>query len=512
MHARVRETVLEMRRSNPAWNRAAILLLITAAAYSRSWAELWPLWERKNDTYTHGTLVALIALWLVWRARRFVVGLTPRMSLHALPALFLASALWLLAANANLFLVHIAWWPILAFVILWAGCGWQVASKFVFPLGFLYFAIPVWEYLKPPLQVLAATAVGLLTKLAGITAAVDGPYVVLPGATIYIALGCSGVHFLSVAIAVGVLAGIFRNDSIPTRCLIVLIAGALAIVFNWLRILIIIFGYLHPELRAYLENIDHLTLGWWVFAFDLVVFYLALRWVPASELRSSAETEAAPPPRARRDTAGFVITFVAAVALPVAAGIAPRLQEYPPPSTAVMPLPEGATRISPDYRWRPRFRGFVSEHRLAYLDTSGRVIEVYRNEYHRQAQDAELISKGTYVFDPERFEEQEAEVSFLFDGDGVAIRAKYVELLDLDGQRWAAVYTYFVDGKAIADRRLVQLTTAFRSFFGLPVAGVLAVATNCDADCASARSSLERAFLAAHDAYRSTRRSENDLS
>ncbi|MGB7215768.1 MAG: hypothetical protein WBE98_12090, partial [Gammaproteobacteria bacterium] len=119
---------------------------------------------------------------------------------------------------------------------------------------------------------------------------------------------------------------------------------------------------------------------------------------------------------------------------------------------------------------------------------------------------------GTYVFDPERFEEQEAEVSFLFDGDGVAIRAKYVELLDLDGQRWAAVYTYFVDGKAIADRRLVQLTTAFRSFFGLPVAGVLAVATNCDADCASARSSLERAFLAAHDAYRSTRRSENDLS
>ena len=52
-----------------AWNRCVVLLLIITAVYFQTWADLWPLWENRNATYTHGVLIAAVFLWLVWRSR-----------------------------------------------------------------------------------------------------------------------------------------------------------------------------------------------------------------------------------------------------------------------------------------------------------------------------------------------------------------------------------------------------------------------------------------------------------
>ncbi len=183
----------------------------------------------------------------------------------------------------NILIVHATLWPLLAFVALWAGVGLRAASRLAFPLSFLYFAIPIWDYLKPPLQAVTSIMVGLLTSAFGIPATLDGPYVTMPTGTIFIHQGCSGAEFLGVALVIGVLAGVLRDDVLRTRILILIFAGLLSMAFNWLRIVLIVVAYQHPALKDAYESIGHMNFGWWIFALDLVVFSLVLRFVPRSE-------------------------------------------------------------------------------------------------------------------------------------------------------------------------------------------------------------------------------------
>ena len=58
--------------------------------------------------------------------------------------------------------------PMLALTATWAAGGWALARVAAFPLLFLYFALPLWELLNPPLQLLTAVVNLWLTRLAGI--------------------------------------------------------------------------------------------------------------------------------------------------------------------------------------------------------------------------------------------------------------------------------------------------------------------------------------------------------
>lgn len=497
-----------MRRI-PAWNRSALLLLTAVTVYFQTWADLWPYWEHKNATYTHGTLIALTSIWLVWRSRPALVGVAPRANPFVLPIVLLLSAVWLLLARANVFIVHAMLWPVLAFAILWAGTGWRVASKFVFPLSFLYFAIPVWDYLKPPLQAITSTMVGILTTIAGLPAIVNGPTVTLPDATIFIALDCSGAHFLSVAIAVGVLAGAIRGDSARTRILIVILAGLLSMIFNWVRILLIVLAYLNADLRHGLETMGHYTFGWWVFAIDLVAFYLALRWIPhsARPAPSASPTHShTAEPQSVSDTRVFLSTFAALLLLPASSWAVQRAHDYPSGLQAAIPIPGVSEPLSPDVRWQPKFQGAAWQHRVAYVWPPGRVIELYRNEYHEQSQAAELTGVGAVLFDPDTFTVRAAASVRISLDASHSIAATRVELADTAQQPWVAFYTYIVGDHTVGSAVQAQFLTAYHALYRRTAAGVLAVAAPCTPNCTTVSATLEQALASARQAYQQAQR------
>lgn len=495
-----------MMRSIPAWSRSVLLLALAVAVYFQTWVDLWPYWENKNATYTHGTLVALVTLWLIWRARPALDGVPLSGSPPALVPVLVLSAAWLLAAKTNVLVAYAMLWPALAFSIVWAGVGRQAALKLAFPLSYLYFAIPIWDYLKPPLQTITSAVVGFLTGLAGITATIDGPYITVRGGTIYIALDCSGAHFLCVSLAVAVLAGVLRGDRLPTRLLILLLAAALSMIFNWLRVLLIVLAYLHPGLKHTLETIGHLTFGWWVFALDLLVFYLALRFVPTSPGRPEQRSS----PGLEKPHSGGIYRLAAAVLaaalLPVSSWALSRGESYPGTVDAPIALPGARAAVSPDPRWQPYFEGPAWEHRVAYLHSDGPIIEVYRNEYHRQSQGKELISNGAVLFDPAVFATHSSAIVHLRRGGRPTVEANRVELVDKLGNPWLALYTYVVDQETIANALHVQLITALRSLYGRTTAGVLAVAVPCARDCAALESQLRDVMLQIYDAYQSAPR------
>ena len=487
-----------------AWGQAILLLLIVIGIYLQTWIDIWPYWENKNATYTHGTLVAMVAVWLTWRARSTVNWIQPTPSVRALALVVVLSAVWLMAEKAGLFIVYTTLWPLLAFVTLWAGLGLSVAFRFAFPLSFLYFAIPIWDYLKPPLQVITSTMAQLLTSILGIPAAFDGPYATLPTGTIFIARDCGGAHFFSVALAVGVLAGVLRRDNLRTRILIVIVAGLLSMIFNWLRIVLIVLAYLHPSLKDGLETMGHLTFGWWVFALDLVVFSLVLRYVPRSdshhgERRTRRQTAA----DRRKNSFGLFVATIAAIVLPAIAWTLPRFDAYPSaiPNSDLHTFSTGSDLLSPDLRWRPYYPGAAWEERFAILLDGGIAVEIYGNQYHSQAQGSELISRASYLFDPMTFSTNSSSVIYLQDSQNRSLLANRVILTDSAGNPWVAFYTYFVDNEPIVSGRRVQLLTALRSMYARTTAGVVAAAIPCVESCKSHSSDVEDAFFGLVEIY-----------
>lgn len=494
--------LLDRLQISQAWLASAALIALSVAAYFQTFRELWPLWEHKNATYTHGSLVALVAIWLVWRRREWLIDRSPAPSLTAMPVALLLSAAWLLAARSNLMLAHMLLWPVLTLAIVWAGAGLAAARAMAFPVGFLYFAVPVWEVLKPPLQAIASVTVGFLTELAGVQAIVEGPYVLLPRDTVYIALDCSGAHFLSVALAVGALAGELRRDNWKMRLGILVFAAALSMVFNWLRIFLIVLAYLDPDLKDTLETMGHYTFGWWVFALDLVVFFLAMRALPPPEVRAERMPRLPTSRSSLAVSAGIPLALAAALVLPATSWALTWKSAYPPVPDAAPALAGLTGPVAADPQWRPGMQGAAWTHRAAYIAGEGRVVELYQAVYHRQAQGSELIGGGRSLFDPLEFrlvERARLAVPGL-GADGAVVNR--LQLETPGGRGWLALYAYVVDGRVMAGERATQLWTGARAMFGHPVASVLAVAAPCVPDCAAVEPHLAAVFAAAFEAYR----------
>jgi exosortase len=479
-----------------------------AVTYSQTWVEIWRYWEGETGLYLHGILVAIAAVWLLWRAMSAVETIETTPSTLAVPVVLLLSTSWVLAEKANVFIVYVALWPILAFAVLWVGLGLRAASEFSSPLGFLYFAIPVWDFLQPPLQAITSTMVGIFMYIFGMPAVLDGPYITLPTARLFIAEDCSGAYFLCVALAVGVLAGITRCDAPRTRLLLLVIAGSLSMAFNWIRILLIALAYLHPGLNKAMDWMGgHELLGWSVFAIGLFVFGQVLRFIPRTpyphpETQRPAQSVSSRP----KNYAGLWMSVFALVLLPVITWALPRFDAYPAglPRTGLALLRAKADLVPPDLRWSPHFPGAVWEDRLALMKDGGIMLEVYGNRYHEQTQGSELISSVSNLFDPASFALGSSEIVELVGSKGQPMHARLGLLSHNSGSSWLTMYTYFVDSDPVTSIRRVQLITGLRSMHSRSTAGIIAVAMPCIEVCESHISDLEDTFIRAFEDYRDT--------
>jgi hypothetical protein len=275
--------------------------------------------------------------------------------------------------------------------------------------------------------------------------------------------------------------------------------------FNWLRILLIVLAYQHPDLKDAFETMGHLTFGWWVFALDLVVFGLVLRFVPRAAIEDVEKRPPDPGTAIRwNNTTGLSLATLAAVILPAIAWVLPQFDTYP------TEMPDANLRVSaarfdltaPDLRWSPHYPGSAWEQRYAVQTASGTTVEIYGNQYHEQSQGSELISRGSHLFDPLYFASGSSGIVELRDSNGKPLSAHREILKDSSGTSWVSVYTYLVDNESVPGSHSIQLKTALRSTYSRTTAGVLAVAAQCIEECESRNSDIENTFILAFEAYR----------
>ncbi len=216
-----------------AWTLLVLALAPTLAGVARIWRE--PIAE-------HGPLVVAAAGWLVWRARGRLRA-APRAPRPLVGGLVLVAALWLrhaaalephLTVTAPLLLVAAAG-------LVLALHGAAVLRVVAFPLALLLFALPapgpMLFSLSVRLQLLSASLAQSALEAVGVAVVRVGSTLHVPGATVVVDEGCSGLRGLMAIVAFAVLMAHLATDRRRgAAALVVAVPGA--VVANALRVVV----------------------------------------------------------------------------------------------------------------------------------------------------------------------------------------------------------------------------------------------------------------------------------
>jgi len=243
----------------------AVVLLACYASTLRGMVEQWST----DEDMSHGFLVPIVILWVVWKDRERWRQLEPQPSWWGFALLAIGACMQFAAAlgvglfaGAVAFLVSIA-----GAVLCLGGFGWLRALAFPFVLGL--FMLPklaiVYNQATLPLQLLASRiAAGILTS-AGIGVIREGNILDVGGHRVLVAEACNGIRYL---LSLGFMAVVFGYlcDSKPWVRLAMLAAAVpVAIVANGARVAAA--GWL-PSIDA---GVPHAVAGWLIFVACLAI-------------------------------------------------------------------------------------------------------------------------------------------------------------------------------------------------------------------------------------------------
>lgn len=392
--------------TSPATVRSDWLLpgLLMLGTWAVLFALFWPtflsmveIWER-SGTFAHGYLIFPITAWLIWRQRAALSQLTPTVDWRGLILLALAGAGWLLADAGSVAVA--AQYAFIALLIasVWTLLGWPVVRSVLFPLMFLFFAVPVGEFLIQPLMGVTADFTVFMLQMTGIPVYREGMFFSIPSGDWSVVEGCSGLRYLIASVTLGVLYAYLTYRSWKRRVLFSIAALIVPIFANSGRAYMIVMIAHLSDMKLAL-GVDHFIYGWVFFGLVmLLLFWIGSLW-REDDQSDPAPSNMRPQPVATSPRKGIV---PAALAVVVVAGIGPAYATWL--ETRALPVMPGlqveaAKGWEPGESftsWTPHWVGADRQLRQSF-SRNGRPVMLELNYYVTQRQNAELINSQNFM-------------------------------------------------------------------------------------------------------------------
>jgi EpsI family protein len=495
MDRRANNLALEDGAWSPTGVNTALCLVMgmfatTAMLYWQTSLEIAKMWgaTETREEYTHGWLVLAVTLGLIWRDRALirVAGVSPPFGGWLLVAF--VGLVWLVGFYSSVQAITTLAMPLLVLSAIWAAAGASLARRVALPILLLYFALPVWGLVNPVLQWLTAVVNLSLARIVGIPVAMTEFTIQIPEGDFRIEDGCSGLHFFLVALCIAAVQGHIGGNDLRSRIKLLLLAGSIAIVTNWLRVFVLIMvGHL-TNMQHFLVKVDHYYFGWVLFALALTSYFWLAQRVKLRCCMMSATTPRPEVVSAPRQVAGIALT-AAALALGPAWSVAHDNSKRSAVEVPTPPVVPGWAGPQPyTGPWRPTFVGADWELSASYRNSEGVEVALYGATYYSQRQGKELVDRGNSIIGSVQSESQRIDwTERVWDG---LISPSEVRVAGSNGAEHLIWFTYFVNGKPDLMHRSGRVKYGVRSLFGHPTAGIVAISTDCTPDCESARQAL----------------------
>ncbi|HET7032132.1 MAG TPA: exosortase A [Casimicrobiaceae bacterium] len=450
---------------------AATLAVVVAWIFGWYWdtvTGMVSIWAR-SETFAHGFAVAPISAWLVWRARAGLAALVPQPSWWILAPIGGAGAGWMLgelgAVNA------LSQFCLVALIVLTvpAVLGTTVARRIAFPLGFLFFMVPIGEFMMPQLMVWTADFTVRALQLTGIPVFREGQNLTIPSGRWSVVEACSGIRYLIASLVVGTLYAYLSYRSVKRRLVFVGVSILVPIVANWIRAyMIVMIGHLSGNTLA--VGVDHLIYGWVFFgAVILLMFWVGARWQENTDIvvvRPSAATQGRVALPRELLLVGAMAALTAAI-WPLGIAAIERGEAASPPTLPRLDASGGWSastgRIA---EWRPRFRNPSAE--LQQTFTRGDVSAgIYVGYYRDQASGRKLVaSDNVLVTSEDPVWSSVASGAHPIVVDGRPVDARTAILKSQTGDVLVAWYWYWIDGRLTSSDSLAKAYTALSKLTG----------------------------------------------
>jgi exosortase D (VPLPA-CTERM-specific) len=215
------------------------VLLLTVAVFSSALRELIARWYRQ-DEYSHGFLIPIVAAWMLWMRRDALRASVGHPSWCG-PLVILLAALMLLVGELSAFylLSQLGFVTALLGIVLMIGGFSLLRSTFV-PIAFLIFAIPLPYFIDSELswrlQLLSSQLGVFFIRLFGVPVHLTGNVIDLGIYKLQVAEACSGLRYLYPLLSFGFLAAYLFQAPWWQRTTVFLSAIPITIVMNSFRI------------------------------------------------------------------------------------------------------------------------------------------------------------------------------------------------------------------------------------------------------------------------------------
>jgi exosortase A len=451
-----------MLRIDAAWGAPlvvlAALVVVTLWLYLPTVLGMVSLWNA-SDTYAHGFVVPAIVAWLIWRQRARLARLTPKPSWLAVALALLVALSWaagdLVAVNA------VTQLALVALLVLWvvAVLGWEVARTLAFPLGFLYFTVPIGDFLLPSLMEWTADFTVLALRASGLPVYREGLQFVIPSGTWSVVEACSGIRYLIASVTVGCLFAHLSFVGWRKQLLFVAFSVAVPLVANWMRAyLIVMIGHLSGNELA--TGVDHLIYGWVFFGVVILgMLMVGARYAdtPGMPLAGSADPNGSAPGLRSHNRAASLVALscllVAALPHAMRGWWAASVSSEPVRWTEPAPRMPWRSSVEQPVAWSPAFQHAVETVTSGYVAPGKGWVGLHVSYYRQQGYERKLVTSSNALVatgDPRWSQVARGEDDVLVDGrswsvDTAELRGAATAALH-GGQRLLAWRFYWVDG------------------------------------------------------------------
>lgn len=263
------------------WVPYAVIALLLCIIYYRIGLKLVHDWYTIPD-YSHGFLVPLFSLFLVWDRRKSIRSTPVRQSWAGISLVIVSIAVLILGVyGVDLFTSRVSFVMLMGGLI-WTFFGSRMLRELRFPLLVLLLAIPfpeiIFNKITFPLQLLASRVASDILPMLGVPTLQEGNVIQLPIMKLEVAEACSGIRSLMSLFTLAIFYGYFLEKSTFRRVLLAIAAIPIAVAANSARIVGtgLCVQYWDPDKAL---GFFHEFSGWVIFVVSLVFLYFIHRLI-----------------------------------------------------------------------------------------------------------------------------------------------------------------------------------------------------------------------------------------
>ncbi len=231
--------------------------------------KLYEYWIDVQGSILYGVFIFILAIYL-YCERLGKVSFRENNQITVLVSILLISFFYAVSVYCGIELFQfLAFW--IALILLQFALFNYKSAVYISPaILFLIFCFPVFEYLNPLLIRLSNDAVSLLLSFTNLSVNVDGNIIYLPYGNLEITDGCSGVRYLVTSLALAFFMVLTSKINIKKTALLIILAIGLGLLFNWIRIFILVLIAYDSKMQSELVY-DHETFGWLLYSVVIVI-------------------------------------------------------------------------------------------------------------------------------------------------------------------------------------------------------------------------------------------------